>query len=468
MTLWILAALIAALAAAGLVWPLLRRQASPEAAKAAGNVEDLAVYRDQLAEIEGEVERGLLEGDQAAAARLEIQRRLLAAAGRPNPRSAASRRAPLAAGAVAVFLLVGSLGLYGLTGAPGLPSQPLTERLAQQQRERSRSGDIASRAALLRQQLEAQPEDIDGWTLLARTYFHLQRYRDAAETYRRALELDSARPGLLSAYAEALTQAQGNRVTRAARLAFEQAAAAQPEDPRARYYLALFEAQAQNYHVALARWQDLLADTPANAPWRSVVLKAIRDMAELLELDPATVLREADLAASANGGPVAALRDSLKQNPKDWQGWLSVARAESRRGDREAARRALDEVAGLYATAPFVQQQIRQTAAELGLREAGETSGGRGPSRNDVAAAAQMTTAERGQMIEGMVARLAERLDGEPDDLEGWQMLIRSYAVLGKKEQARSALRKALARFESRAAAQRAIRRTATQLGLDF
>src|SRR6516225_6232913 len=77
MTLWILAGLLSAGIVALLAIPFLRGRAT-----AAGDHPDLAVYRDQLAELEREVGRGLLPETEAASARLEIQRRLLAAAGK--------------------------------------------------------------------------------------------------------------------------------------------------------------------------------------------------------------------------------------------------------------------------------------------------------------------------------------------------------------------------------------------------
>ena len=62
-----------------------------------------------------------------------------------------------------------------------------------------------------------------------------------------------------------------------------------------------------------------------------------------------------------------------------------------------------------------------------------------GPTQDDVAAAADMSSSDRSDMIRGMVARLAERLQENPDDLEGWERLARSYEVLGEAENAKNA-----------------------------
>ena len=74
--------------------------------------------------------------------------------------------------------------------------------------------------------------------------------------------------------------------------------------------------------------------------------------------------------------------------------------------DEAAARGTLDRVSSLYANAPFVQQQIARTAADLGLAPTPSAGGARGPSEEQVAAAAEMSEAERGDMIAAMVAGL--------------------------------------------------------------
>ena len=141
-----------------------------------------------------------------------------------------------------------------------------------------------------------------------------------------------------------------------------------------------------------------------------------------------------------------------------------LARGEAARGDLDAAREAIARVSALYPEAPFVQQQIRQAAVELGVDA--EASARRGPTSADVQAAAEMTAEERNRMIDGMVAGLAARLEESPDDLEGWLMLMRSYATLGRSDAAADALRRATGHFANSAPARAALNETAGQLGI--
>jgi cytochrome c-type biogenesis protein CcmH len=114
------------LALAVLLVPLLLRRQRGEAREAY----NLAVYRDQLAEIDRDLARGLLSAEQAEAARAEIGRRILGLP--PAPAAAASAAtAPFAVATVAVLLLpFAAWLLYAGLGSPALPDQPFAERAA--------------------------------------------------------------------------------------------------------------------------------------------------------------------------------------------------------------------------------------------------------------------------------------------------------------------------------------------------
>jgi len=468
MMLWLALAGMTLVTAGLLLWPMLvRRAAGAETAES-----DLAIYRDQLKEIDRDVERGLLNADEAAAARGEIERRVLGTRALQGEATVDSRKSPAMAGLVALAVCGSAAGLYAWLGAPGVPDQPLAERVVEQRQQQAQAGDMESRIAELAEKVKQDPENLDQWFLLGRSYGFVGRYGEAAEAYRRAVELSDNDPRILSTYAEALVLANGNKVTTTAHLAFVEVNRAIPDEPRARYYLALYDAQQQDYQAALDKWLALLADSPPDAGWVPLVRERITDMAGFLEIDVAAVLPDAPAAPapapSTAGDPIAALEARLAVDPKDYEGWLSLARAKAAMGDRDGAAAALEEVSRIYPGAPFVQQEIARTTAELGLADAGgETAPARrGPSAEDMAAAQEMTPDEQAEMIAGLVAGLAARLEEQPDDLEGWVMLIRSYGVLDRPDEAKAAVEKALAAFDGRPQEQTAIRRTASQMGV--
>src|SRR5262249_5487995 len=118
-------------------------------------------------------------------------------------------------------------------------------------------------------------------------------------------------------------------------------------------------------------------------------------------------------------------------------------------GNREAAAGIFRELlARAPAGAPwvaFVRAALVRVAGPDAVPPSGPTASeprrpaAPGPSAEDMAAAAQMSEADRGEMIRGMVARLAERLKDDGSDADGWLRLVRAYMVLGDRDKARAA-----------------------------
>src|SRR5262245_29201286 len=160
MLFWVVAALLTLAACLAVLMPLVR-----SANRAPGKSHDLEVYRDQLAELHRDTERGLIDATEAEQARVEIGRRILrlgvsagGAADEPH-RSRAPRAAAMAA-VLAVPLV--AWGLYAVLGSPDLPSQPLRERLAKNPAD-STIEELVARAEA---HLTADPKDGRGWTCL--------------------------------------------------------------------------------------------------------------------------------------------------------------------------------------------------------------------------------------------------------------------------------------------------------------
>lgn len=367
--LWLAIALLTLGILLGLLWPLLRPEEPPQPVEG-----DAAVYRDQLGELRRDRERGLITADAASAAQIEIERRLLATTGDSAPvrRQTTATRRRLAL-VLAILLAAGAALLYLELGRPGLPDQPMrmiaSAPLPIDKEIPAPSPalqPIADQAKSLAAQLDANPSDAAGWAKLGDLYLTLQRFDDAATALEQAIQ-QGADPKLTqSRYGEALTQQAEGQVTPDAAAALRKGLAADPTDPRARFYLALGDAEAGRLDEALAAWHQLLAEAPSDAGWRPMVEQTIA-----------------------------------------------------------AAERAK---AGMAATAA--------PPAATG----GGGSGAGGPSADDMAAMANLTPEQRDATIRSMVEGLAQRLQSDPSDLEGWLKLARSYGVLGESDKALDAL----------------------------
>ncbi len=356
MTFWLVIGAMTAAAVLAVLVPLLR----PRAADSARVDHDLEVYRDQLGELERELERGLVGADEAAAARLEIERRMLAVADADagsGPRTGVSHpgTAQKALAAVlAVALPAGAAALYLLLGQPGLPDRPLAERRNQEApvvaAEDAR--DLAEMAARVARRLRDQPDDLDGWVLLARTYQNLGRHADAANAYGSAVAVAGDQARLHADHGEALVYAADGVMTPAARRAFEKAAKIDPADPKTRFYLAVAVAQAGRFQEAIDAWRKLAAEAAPDAPWLAAVRERIQHTASENGLDAAEALADLPLpvAATAAPGPDAAdmaaaaemppedrqamirgmverLAARLEAEPNDIDGWLRLIRS---------------------------------------------------------------------------------------------------------------------------------------------
>lgn len=173
-----------------------------------------------------------------------------------------------------------------------------------------------------------------------------------------------------------------------------------------------------------------------------------------IRLAGADARRETGLAealAAAAGGVVtaeahAALERALAHEPNDPKARFLLASALAQEGKMDQAAEAWSGMlASLPADSPW-RGPVEAALAQAQSRQAGPSAPG--PDAEAMAAAQDMSPADRQQMIEGMVAQLDEKLRANPADLEGWQRLIRSYVVLGRADDAKAALGRALAGLE--------------------
>lgn len=369
MTLWFVFALMTVAAIFAVLLPLGR------SGRAQNQGSEVAVYKDQLAEIERDLAAGLIAAPEAEAARVEISRRLLAAAGSEQamtPKSSVKWRRAAAVLALAGLPLV-AIGVYVPLGSPRLQDFPLA------QRERGSGSGMAQSLENLvvqvEQHLEKNPTDGRGWNVIAPVLERLGRFDDAVRAYRNSLAYNGESAERRSDLGEAMSAAAGGVVTAEAKAEFERAHALSADDPKANYFLGLAAEQDGRKDDAANIWRALLAKAPADAPWRPLVQTSLARVggggATMPALSDETLaaskdMKEGDRNAMVRG-MVERLATRLKQNGDDVEGWLRLVRAYLVMGDRDKAVGASTDARQAVANDAARLRQLDEGLKTLGL-----------------------------------------------------------------------------------------------------
>jgi cytochrome c-type biogenesis protein CcmH len=372
MTLWFGLALMTAAAVWAVLWPLARRGNELRSGS------DVAVYRDQLAEIERDRAAGLIGESEAVGARVEVSRRLIAAAdaqtGPPSSVSSATWRRRAVALVALVVLPFGAAAFYLALGSPSLPDQPLAPRLAASRSDPS----VDTLIAQVEEHLSRRPEDGRGWEVIAPVYLRLGRFDDAVKARRNALRLNGATGEREAALGEALVFAANGVVTAEAKAAFERAIALDANRVEARYFLGLAAEQDGDYSQAAATWRALLEAAPPDAPWIDVLRGALARVnpggaTGSPRIDPS----DEQVTASRQLGPeqrkamiegmVERLSERLHRDGADVDGWLRLVRSYLVLGQPEKARAAVIDARRALAGDAIKLRRLDDLLRGLGL-----------------------------------------------------------------------------------------------------
>lgn len=336
--------------------------------------------------------------------------------------------------AIAGAIVLGFVGLYALNDSPDLPSSsPQTRSAGQsgasavdalaaamhsegvegvegqsQGQSQAPLGTVDETIGRLVERLNRSPNDPEGWRMLGWSYFNTERFAQSATAYAKAIELNPQNADLRSSRGEALVRAADGLVTDEARAGFEQALQLDAKDPKARFYMGLAKEQGGNKPAALDDWIAILNETDSTEPWTTDLMQRVTELSQETGID---------VSARLHG--------------------------------RKPAGSGLLEMLQRPEAAP---------------QEATPKSGG--PSAADVRNAAAMASSDRVAMIQGMVDRLASRLDQSPRDVAGWIKLMRSRKVLGETEAAEKTLNLALDVFKDSPGEQEQISSAARELEL--
>jgi cytochrome c-type biogenesis protein CcmH len=254
MTAFVFAALILIFAVLALLLPPLLRPAQG----ARENAANLEILREEFADLTAERAAGRLTEAALEEARMELKRRVL----EERPVAVAAHVAaasPKAAVALMLALVMSSVALYGLLGQPlALLPEIQNARRADGANNRMTPEEMSAAAERLAARLQENPEDVEGWMMLARTYRLLDRPADAAAAYARIEGKIGDNPDLLADYAETLAMSSQARMQGKPERLVAQALKIAPQHARALFLAGMAALEAGREQEAAAYWEKLL------------------------------------------------------------------------------------------------------------------------------------------------------------------------------------------------------------------
>ena len=303
MVFWVVAALLIIAALLFLLPPLIQRGAAADAL--ARDELNATIFKDQLAELESDLAAGVLTKEQYDTARHDLERSFVqevddAAAQTGSPTDQVIGRA--AAVVVGVILPIVAVSLYVLLGSGEAGLRP--EEARPQVQAEGHEGTLEQQVRKLQDHLQANPDDTEGWGMLARSYYFLKQYGPASEAFARASSmLQDSNPDLLADYADALAMANGRNMAGRPYELVKKALTIQPFHQKALWLAGTASYQAQDFPTTLEYWKRLLQIFPEGSENYVQMQRNIGEIQERMGLpaDAVAATSTADGGVSISG-----------------------------------------------------------------------------------------------------------------------------------------------------------------------
>lgn len=254
---WIAAGLLTALALAVLCWPLLRRRENTSASRRAINA---AIFRDQMTDLERDLAAGTLSRTDYTTARDELERRVLEdVADDGSPAAEAPRRLPRTAIGLGLSLPAAAVALYFVLGTPAALDP------AAQQGAMPSQAEVEQMVTTLAAKLEKNPENLQGWAMLGRSYKVMGRLEEAGKAFDKAGAVMESEPELMLEVAELSAELNQGKVEGRGAALLKKVLQSQPDNPQALVLAGTDAYFRQDYPAALRHWERVLAQVPPDS-----------------------------------------------------------------------------------------------------------------------------------------------------------------------------------------------------------
>ena len=280
---WVICAGMIMIALAFVLPPLLQRTDGPDRDSSDRERKDanVAIYRDQLRELKGDLDNGIVSQQQFDQDSEEIERRLLEDTVTRTKGSKATNEgsrvtASILAMAISLIAVVFELKI----GTPPSNANPASTTAESPRPERS-SQQIAANVDKLAEKLKANPSDLSGWVMLAKSYSSMERFGEAAGAYAKATELDSNNADLWAEYAFVTAMAGNRKIDGKAMELVNRALKVDPENAKALQLAGTNRFDAKDYKKAIELWQRVLNKVPPNSEVAQAITERIAEAKKL-------------------------------------------------------------------------------------------------------------------------------------------------------------------------------------------
>jgi cytochrome c-type biogenesis protein CcmH len=270
---------------------------------------DIKALRQQLEQLQKSHREGSVGKKAFEAGKAQLEREILQAVLAAPEAAAAGAQAPrpsraLTAGVLS-FVVVLAVAGYAWTGSPGVPSAGPPTAAAAEGGNPHASGAVDEAQFIaaveqLAERLKGQPDDVEGWAMLARSYGMLGRLDDALPAYQKAVALNGQDARLLADYADTLALKNDRNLEGEPLALVERALKIEPTNLKALSLAGAAAFNRKDYAGAVRYWERVVQHAPAESPYLPQVQASIAEARERGGLGPAS-----GAAAPAKPPPVA-------------------------------------------------------------------------------------------------------------------------------------------------------------------
>lgn len=282
----VLAIALVALAMAFVLLPLLRNRAGGDIDRASAN---LGILKDQLAELENDHRRGSVSDAHYAEAKAELERRVLEEVQAGQPAAGVRHKGAVQAAAVtlALVLPIGSALIYARLGDPQAFGSARVQ--AADDGHAMAPEQIEKMLGSLKERLAREPDNANGWATLARTYYSMGRFGEAADAYGKLVKLVPDNADILADYADSLAMARGRQLAGEPMALIAKALKLDPTQWKALAMAGTEAFERRDFQAAVDYWERLQTTLPPDAPIAQQIARSIADARVAGKMPPAPV-----------------------------------------------------------------------------------------------------------------------------------------------------------------------------------